>query len=500
MHQLRRLSIGIAVLTAIAGCTSSSGPEAAGLPQLVDRLLGAATEVDRAAAIEEILATGAPVEELSSLLREGRTYAADVSRGWRVLEPEAVEGVSRPFHLYVPESYDPETAHAVLFDLHGAVVGPGFAVGAFTERRRMWEDTAARESMLLLMPHGDREAHWWNEAGHANLLGQLRYLKRNYNIDENRVFLSGFSDGGSGALWMAFHDPTPWAGFISLHGNPTIPDVGPYPCYPRNLLNRPIRATNGARDALYPAGEIRPLIDQMLLLGVDIRWTVYDVGHDLSFFLTEEAFSAAFLRTVTRDPSRPRVLWETADPAVGRCDWVQIDEIGDVGDNAPFDEVNFWRLEGSLEFGVGVGATSEAGVTVAGVVPGTVAHLAGVRRDDILTRIGERAIDSSSDVREALRGVEPGESLTIEVLRDGERLVLEGQVPGLDPVYRRPGETATIEVSANDNRIEVAARHVARYTLLISAAMFDLDRPIVVVTNGTSSFDGVVVPDPRFLL
>ncbi|UCF09584.1 MAG: hypothetical protein JSW65_05850, partial [Candidatus Bipolaricaulota bacterium] len=71
---------------------------------------------------------------------------------------------------------------------------------------------------------------------------------------------------------------------------------------------------------------------------------------------------------------------------------------------------------------------------------------------------------------------------------------------GLDPVYRRPGETATIEVSANDNRIEVAARHVARYTLLISAEMFDLDRPIVVVTNGTSSFDGVVVPDPRFLL
>jgi len=53
---------------------------------------------------------------------------------------------------------------------------------------------------------------------------------------------------------------------------------------------------------------------------------------------------------------------------------------------------------------------------------------------------------------------------------------------------------------ASGNRIDVTVRNVARYTLFISSEQFDLNRPIVVVTNGVETFSEVVEPDVRFML
>ena len=50
------------------------------------------------------------------------------------------------------------------------------------------------------------------------------------------------------------------------------------------------------------------------------------------------------------------------------------------------------------------------------------------------------------------------------------------------------------------NRIEVHTQRVRRYTLYLSDALVDFSRPVTVVTNGTTSFEGAVTPDRRTLL
>lgn len=57
-----------------------------------------------------------------------------------------------------------------------------------------------------------------------------------------------------------------------------------------------------------------------------------------------------------------------------------------------------------------------------------------------------------------------------------------------------------LRVKASGNRIDVTARGVARYTLLISRKMFDLHRPIQGFTNGAESFNARVKPDLDFML
>ena len=60
---------------------------------------------------------------------------------------------------------------------------------------------------IIIFPLGQRGATWFDRVGMANVLAQLAAVKRRYNVDEDRVFLGGFSDGGSGALSWGFTTP-----------------------------------------------------------------------------------------------------------------------------------------------------------------------------------------------------------------------------------------------------------------------------------------------------
>ncbi len=57
------------------------------------------------------------------------------------------------------------------------------------------------------------------------------------------------------------------------------------------------------------------------------------------------------------------------------------------------------------------------GVIVAQVVPGSPAAQAGIRQQDIITRIDDTPITSGGDLRRVLRNRQPGDVLTITVLR-----------------------------------------------------------------------------------
>ena len=57
------------------------------------------------------------------------------------------------------------------------------------------------------------------------------------------------------------------------------------------------------------------------------------------------------------------------------------------------------------------------GIILTYVQPGSPAARAGLRRGDIVTRVGNRAIERGGDLRQALRGLQPGAQTTLDVLR-----------------------------------------------------------------------------------
>jgi len=421
LHRIDKRGL-LFIAVSLALCIGVAGVRGADLDALMEAFFVASDPDERAGAIEQLVSSGFGVSEIASRLRSGRVYSNEVARGWSVYYSECLDGAARPYHVFVPQSYDPAVPVPVLFDLHGAVSrAEPYPVESLTRRRTLWEPTASEEGWILVVPHGDSGATWWSEAGRANLLAQLAFLKHRYNVDENRVFLSGFSDGGTGALWMGFHDATAWAGFVDIYGHPVIAGYGPYQTYPRNLLNRPIRASNGTYDEMYPAGEIRLYVDQLLDLGIDIDWTAHPTGHDIEAVDLERPAVVSFIERVERDPHPTRAIWESSDVAVGRCDWVRIDEIADVGNNLGFKDANVWPLKEEIRFGAAfVYQGADAGFLIMGVEPWTIAHFAGVKTGDKVVRIDEYPVETGYEVPAIIDAKNPGDPIEIEVIRDGE--------------------------------------------------------------------------------
>jgi membrane-associated protease RseP (regulator of RpoE activity) len=78
-------------------------------------------------------------------------------------------------------------------------------------------------------------------------------------------------------------------------------------------------------------------------------------------------------------------------------------------------------------------APLDRGVLITGVATDSAAAKAGVLSGDVLVRIDRREIRSLRDVYRALDFFDPGESVELEVLRDGANQVLEAELGGRMP-------------------------------------------------------------------
>jgi S1-C subfamily serine protease len=77
--------------------------------------------------------------------------------------------------------------------------------------------------------------------------------------------------------------------------------------------------------------------------------------------------------------------------------------------------------------GVSTGTASEgtAGAQVAEIVPGSPAAEAGLQQGDVITALGEEMVASTEDLVAAIAAREPGETVSLEVERDGRGTALK---------------------------------------------------------------------------
>jgi hypothetical protein len=249
------------------------------------------------------------------------------------------------------------------------------------------------------------------------------------------------------------------------------------------------------------------LIDQLKEQGARITWTDYPAsGHDGSYMEQEDPKVNQFLLKTVRDPAPKHLVWETASPKVGRCDWVRIDEVRDVGNNRGPEPSNL-ILTGPPQFAIGPDmAFAGLGLRIRQVPPGTLSQTAGLKPGDVLTRLHGVEIKTLADFQKVgltqIFAMKKGDTIGGEYRRGDAIQSFRVEVPELPrvPIFKRTGPAGRLEVSARGNRIDVTARAVARYTLLIRRGMFDLDQPIQVFTNGAESFNARLKPDLAFML
>ncbi len=75
-----------------------------------------------------------------------------------------------------------------------------------------------------------------------------------------------------------------------------------------------------------------------------------------------------------------------------------------------------------------IGFEGDAGVLVSRVVRGSPAADAGLEQGDVILEVGSARVSSPTELQEAIAGRKPGEFVTLNVYRDGERRTLTAQL------------------------------------------------------------------------
>ena len=224
------------------------------------QFLGSPTPADAAKTTDAVVKAGATFDDALAALKRGRTYSREVPRGVTKLS-HRIGDTDYAYTVDVPESYDPSKQYQMRVQLHGGVGRPdaaprGNGIGAL-----------AGAEQIYLLPTAWAEAEWWTDAQLDNLRALVDLVKRTYNVDENRVVLSGVSDGGTAAYYFSMRDTTPFAAFLPLNGaipvlrNRSMRIDGEL--FMHNMVNKPFFIVNGGLDPLYPTTLVEPYIQQM---------------------------------------------------------------------------------------------------------------------------------------------------------------------------------------------------------------------------------------------
>ena len=296
----------------------------------------------REGTISQVLKSGASFDEVVARLKAGRTYAKKAVG--RIEIRTTVGGLSLDNIVEVPESYDPARSWPLRVSLHGGVGRP--APGPGDEAPRALTNRTTSDGEIVLHPRAWSMAEWWKAEQVDNVLQLVDRVRREYNVDETRVYVTGISDGGTGVYFLGMRVATPWAACLPLNGHPSVlanPDVGADgQLYPANLANCPLYVINGGRDRLYPAASVAPLVDMLRKGGVPLTWQVYpDAGHDVSWWPRERPRFEQFLAAHQRVAHPARISWETErTDRYNRFRWLTIDRLGARPSDVALEDAN----------------------------------------------------------------------------------------------------------------------------------------------------------------
>ena len=327
--RLSKLTLNLTIAFSIS--ISGNYLAAADNTALVNQFWSTADNGQNAEIQSQLISSSSDVSTLYQLLKTGPTYRSDVPTGQQESIRIAADGTRFPFIFLVPDNYDPTHRYPVEFMLHGGVSRPEWEPGGGWWRRGF--DSLKQPDRIVVVPASWVDAFWWHENQAENLPAILNTLKASYNIDEDRVTLTGVSDGGTGAYFFAFKQPTPWAAFLPYIGHPGVlrnqQSGGGYRLYFENLMSKPLYIVNGENDRLYPASSVAPFIEILAEEGVDHIWKVIpEGGHNTNWLPDEAPMIEQFKQDNPRNALPERVQW-VADRTdkFNRNLWVQIDSM-----------------------------------------------------------------------------------------------------------------------------------------------------------------------------
>lgn len=245
-----------------------------------------------------------------------------------------------PFRVFVPATYNSNRKSACILLLHGAVGRMSFAdIDSLTKfNDDILFNTISKQGYIIIRPVGDERGKKFSwvvntfgrEAAnpvYQTLTAMVTSVKTMLNIDDNKVFAVGHSDGSDGSIGLAVYAPNQYAGIIAY--NSMLSNIMANDFYIRNVKNTPLYLVHSELDDLRPVQQTRLIVDSLKKIDKQITYKEYAGYQHYDKHLDKELpLIPHFTDNVSRKIFKDTIYWELKRAHIYNvCGWLQVNEI-----------------------------------------------------------------------------------------------------------------------------------------------------------------------------
>lgn len=244
--------------------------------------------------------------------------------------PSQVDDSQQPYALYVPPNLDPGWKYPLVVALHAEDVSPQIGLmWTFGQLNRRQDGSLAslrvfrpRDEAFLVASPLARGTMGYQGIPEQDVYDVIADVKRRFPVDEDRIYLTGVSMGGSGALRLALTHPDVWAAVA-----PVCP--GPEPALEKlagNALDLPVRLFHGEQDPLVPVQSSRDWQRRFMDQGVAAEYLEFAaVRHNAWEDAYRDGALFEWFSRFRRDRFPQHVHYTTESYRYSSAYWVRID-------------------------------------------------------------------------------------------------------------------------------------------------------------------------------
>jgi predicted peptidase len=202
-----------------------------------------------------------------------------------------VRGVEYRYEVYVPRDYDPKRVWPIILALHGGgdygSDGIRPTVGALAKAIRLHPDRFPA-IVVFAQAHADGTPGWQQAGGEA-ALAEVDKALIEFHGDSSRIYLTGYSAGGNGAWFLAYHHLNRFAALVVICGfvsdftgkqsHVFYPAIAPasapdrFAAIAQQLKSLPIWIFHGDADENVSVEESRHMVAALRAFGANVRYT-----------------------------------------------------------------------------------------------------------------------------------------------------------------------------------------------------------------------------------
>jgi predicted peptidase len=234
---------------------------------------------------------------LALLAHSNRSWAADAGRQKSALLDRSIK-VTMQYLVYLPKDYEQKESWPLMLFLHGSGER-GDDLNLVKKHGPPKLIEAGRQfPFIVVSPQCPIDHDAWETCELSALLDEV---VEKYKVDQDRIYVTGLSMGGSGAWALAIRQPDRFAAVVPICG-------GGDSARAKRIAHLPVWVFHGGRDPTVPLQESQKMVDALKKNGSDVQFTIYaEAKHDswTEAYNTPELY--AWLLQQKRAPStRPR--------------------------------------------------------------------------------------------------------------------------------------------------------------------------------------------------